>query len=565
MKPNSKSPDTTPSDEMSLLRKAEETLRAHLVQSGAFLSHEEAIALVHELQVHQIELELQNEELLQTRREAEALRDQYIDLYDFAPVGYVTLDVAGNIQEVNLTGSLLLQSNRQSLIGAQFRVFLHPDSMPLFTAFCDRVRCTGNSETCNLALLGPPGHQPWYAHLEGRAEPAGPIGDGRIRLAFSDVTESKKANDAVAESERHYQRLFETMLQGVVYQNADGRVVSMNPAAERILGKSPAEFMNRTSEETEHHTIHEDGTMFPGLEHPAMVALRTGHDLGNVVMGVYNPRELGYRWINIDAVPLFRPGEETSHQVYTIFDDITERKKAEETLKKYGEKLQTSNEELQRFAYVTSHDLQEPLRGIVSFSQLLDRKYRGRLDADADEYIGFITEGGKRMQTLIQDLLQLSQIETTARPLAPVDTHRIVTDALRGMATLIREADATMTVGDLPLVMADATQLRQVFTNLIGNALKYRRPDIPPAIRISAKRVGKCWRFAVEDNGIGIAPEYFDRIFVIFQRLHTKNEYEGTGIGLAIVKKIVERHGGRARVESVPGEGSTFFFTLPAV
>ena len=565
MKQDGESPETAPSDANSLRRQAEETLRAQPARSGAVLSHEEAIALVHELQVHQIELEMQNEELVQTREGAEALRDQYIDLYDFAPVGYITLDVAGIIREVNLTGSLLLSMNRQSLIGERFGAFLHPDSIPLFTQFCDRVRRTGTTETCDLQLLGPAPDRAWYAHLEGRAEPAGPNGDGRIRLAFSDVTGRERANKALVESEQHFQSLFQTMLQGVVYQNADGRVASMNPAAERILGKSQAEFTNLTSEDTEHHTIREDGTTFPGLEHPAMVALRTGQELENVVMGIFNPREQGYRWISIDAVPLFRPGEETPYQVYTIFDDITERRKAEEALRRYGERLQASNEEQQLFAYVASHDLQEPLRNIVSFSQLLDQRYRGRLDANADEYIRFIIEGVKRMQMLIQDLLQLSRVETSARPLAPADTQGVVADALGSMKTLIHEAGAIVTAEDLPPVMADATQLEQVFSNLIGNALKYRRPGVPPVIRISAERTGKCWRFAVEDNGIGIAPEFFDRIFVIFQRLHTRDEYEGTGIGLAIVKKIVERHGGRIRIESTPGEGSTFFFTLPAV
>jgi PAS domain S-box-containing protein len=566
MKPDGeKSLNPTSSDVISLRQQAEEALKTQPALSDAVLSHEEAIVLVHELQVHQIELEMQNEELAQTREEAEALRDQYIDLYDFAPVGYVTLDPTGIIREVNLTGSLLLSMNRQSLIGARFGEFLHLDSRLHFTAFCELVRRTGITETCDLKLQGPTGDRVWYAHLDGRVKLGGPSGDSRIRLAFSDVTESRRANEAAAESELHFRRLFETMLQGVVYQNADGRIVSMNPAAERILGKSPAEFINQTSEDTDHHTIREDGTKFPGLEHPAMVALRTGQDVKDVVMGVFNPREQGYRWISIDAVPLFRPGEKRPYQVYTIFDDITERRKAEEVLREYGEKVQASNEELQRFAYVASHDLQEPLRSIVSFSQLLNRRYQGRLDADADEYLGFITAGGQRMQLLIQDLLQLSQVQTTARPLEQVDMYRVVANTLQVMERQIREANATMTIGDLPPIMADATQLEQVFTNLIGNALKYRRPDLTPSIRISAERMGKCWRFAVADNGIGIAPEFFDRIFVVFQRLHTKDEFEGTGIGLAIVKKIVERHGGRVSVTSVPGEGSTFFFTLPAV
>ncbi|ACL17738.1 sensor histidine kinase [Methanosphaerula palustris] len=566
MKPDrEKSLNPTPSDTNRLRQHAEEALKTQPTLSDAVLSHEKAIALVHELQVHQIELEMQNEELAQTREEAETLRDQYIDLYDFAPVGYVTLDPAGIIQEVNLTGSLLLSMNRGALIGARFGAFLHLDSRLPFTAFCERVRRTGITETCDLKMQGPAGDRVWYAHLDGRVKQAGPNSDGRIRLAFSDVTENRRANEAAAESELRFRRLFETMLQGVVYQNADGRIISMNPAAERILGKSPAEFINQTSEDTEHHTIREDGTKFLGLEHPAMVALRTGEDIKDVVMGVFNPREQGYRWISIDAVPLFHPSEKRPYQVYTIFDDITERRKAEEVLREYGEKVQASNEELQQFAYVTSHDLQEPLRNIVSFSQLLNRRYQGRLDADADEYLGFIIEGGQRMQLLIKDLLQFSQVQTTARPLEQVDMHGVVADVLRMMERQIREANATVTMGDLPAIMADASQLEQVFTNLIGNALKYRRHDLPPAIQISAERMRKCWRFAVADNGIGIAPEFFDRIFVVFQRLHTIEEFEGTGIGLAIVKKIVERHGGRVSVTSVPGEGSTFFFTLPAV
>jgi PAS domain S-box-containing protein len=264
--------------------------------------------------------------------------------------------------------------------------------------------------------------------------------------------------------------------------------------------------------------------------------------------------------LSSSPVDLSRPHEDV---VFNALD-ITRLRESERALESYMDDLQRSNEELQRFAYVASHDLQEPLRSIVSFSQLLERRYRGKLDEDADDYIGFIVEGGNRMQRLIEDLLQLSRVETKGRPLAPTDTGEVVADALRLMDASIREAGSTVAVGEMPTVMADAAQLAQVFQNLLGNALKYRRPDVPPEIRITAERAGAFWRFAVQDNGIGIEAEYFDRIFVIFQRLHTREEYEGTGIGLAVVRKIVERHGGRVGVESIPGEGSTFSFTLPA-
>ncbi len=265
----------------------------------------------------------------------------------------------------------------------------------------------------------------------------------------------------------------------------------------------------------------------------------------------------GWRWVRAISTSAKRNAAGRAVMLAGFLFDIDERKKAEAALRR-------SNEELQRFAYMASHDLQEPLRSLVSFSQLLERRYRGRLDSDADEYIAFIVEGGNRMQRLIEDLLRVSRVETTAKPLEPTNSTAVVADVERAMETSLREAGATLEAGDLPMVRADAAQLEQVFMNLIGNAIKYRHPDRPPAIRIAARRVGPMVQFAVQDNGIGIEPEYHDLIFEMFRRLHTHDEYEGTGIGLAVVLKIVERLGGKVWVESTPGEGSTFIFTLPA-
>ncbi len=257
-------------------------------------------------------------------------------------------------------------------------------------------------------------------------------------------------------------------------------------------------------------------------------------------------------------------GPDGPGRVLGVVIDVTDRRRAETALARYAANLRASNEELQRFAYVASHNLQEPLRSIVSFSQLLERRYRGQLDADAEDYIRFIVDGGNRMQALIRDLLLFSRIETKARKPVPTDAGAAVRSALRTLEGSVCEGGNTVVVGPLPTVMADPAQLEQVFTNLIGNAIKYRRPDAPIEIGISARSADGMWEFAIRDNGIGIEREYFDRIFEMFRRLHTHDKYDGTGIGLAIVRKIVERHGGAVRVESTPGAGSTFFFTLPA-
>jgi signal transduction histidine kinase len=252
------------------------------------------------------------------------------------------------------------------------------------------------------------------------------------------------------------------------------------------------------------------------------------------------------------------------------FNQMTERRQqAEEKLKEYSEQLEEtvedlerSNIELEQFAYVASHDLQEPLRMVSSYMQLLEKRYRGRLDDDADEFIAFAVDGAKRLQTLIKDLLAFSRVKSRGRSFDSTDSQWIIERVLTNLGELIKENNATVTHDRLPTVMADDVQLEQVFQNLLGNAIKFHS-EVPPEIHIGAERMDGEWKFSVRDNGIGIEPEYREKIFVIFKRLHGGEEYPGTGIGLAISKRIIERHGGRIWVETTPGGGSTFFFTLP--
>jgi PAS domain S-box-containing protein len=249
--------------------------------------------------------------------------------------------------------------------------------------------------------------------------------------------------------------------------------------------------------------------------------------------------------------------------------DITERKTAEaalqaahEDLERKARELARSNAELEQFAYVASHDLQEPLRMISSYTQLLERRYAGKLDDDAREFMQFIVGGAARMKQLIEDLLAYSRVGTRTRPLQVLSMQGVFDRAVSNLRAAIEASGAVVTAGDLPSVLGDEVQLVQLLQNLVGNAIKFRG-DQPPRIHVDAVESDADWHFRVRDNGIGIEPAYFDRIFMVFQRLHTRDEYDGTGIGLAICNKVVDRHGGRLWVESTPGAGSTFLFTLP--
>ena len=282
-------------------------------------------------------------------------------------------------------------------------------------------------------------------------------------------------------------------------------------------------------------------------------------------------------------VPEFGDGESVE-SVITIARDITKLRKAEESARQLAEDLKRSNEELEQFAYIASHDLQEPLRAVASFTQMLAKRYRGQLDSKADTYIEFIIDGATRMQQMIQDLLSYSRVGRTELKLQSVDCNLLLERVKKDLQISIRETQAVITADSLPTITADANQLGNLLQNLINNSLKYRSETFPK-IHISAKKnklevqlenltqpsipgqtkIQEEWLFSIQDNGIGIKPQYAERIFGIFQRLHTSDEYPGTGLGLAICRKILERHEGRIWVESNPNQGSTFFFTIPVI
>ncbi|HVG45935.1 MAG TPA: ATP-binding protein [Longimicrobium sp.] len=314
---------------------------------------------------------------------------------------------------------------------------------------------------------------------------------------------------------------------------------------------------------TEGHFLHELGNgewripaLAPLLEEvaagsPAVEGFEVTHDF----------EHLGRRTMLLNARRIDE-GDGEAGGVLVSIEDVTERRRAEAERDALIAELTRSNEELERFAYVASHDLQEPLRMVSSYTQLLARRYQGKLDEKADRYIRYAVDGATRMQALINALLAYSRVGRAPRS-GPVDAGEALAEALGRLELAVSGAGATVAAGPLPRVVAEATELSQVFQNLVSNALKFRR-DEAPRVRVSAARSGSEWVISVADNGMGIEPGYFERVFVVFQRLHPAAAYAGTGIGLAICKKIVERHGGRIWVDSAPGNGSTFHFSLPA-
>jgi PAS domain S-box-containing protein len=455
--------------------------------------------------------------------------------------------------------------------------FYAPSSRPIIERAFQRAIDYGEPYDLELELITAKGNKRWV-HTIGKAHRE----DGKtIRVAgtFQDITERKqvedelqkhrlhlkelveqrtaelvKANETIKASEMRFRVIFERSTIGKALTTPDGRLLEINRAFAAMLGYTIEEMEQLNFAEV---TYADD---LP-KSRESVRTLLANECTSYRMEQRYVRKDGGIIWTDVGTT-LLRDAGGTPLYFITSIVDITERKRAEEKLGGAMTDLERSNRELEQFAYVASHDLQEPLRKVASFTQLLAERYADKLDEDARQFIGYAVDGAHRMQGLINDLLAYSRVGTRGSEFAPVDGEVAFETAVGNLQMAILETGAEVTHGRLPTILGDGTQLVQLFQNLIGNAIKFHG-KAPPRVHVAAARQEKEWVFQVSDNGIGIAPEYFNRLFVIFQRLHSRAEYPGTGIGLAISKRVVERHGGRIWVESEPGNGSTFFFTIP--
>ncbi|GAB6053188.1 hypothetical protein JCM17960_20080 [Magnetospira thiophila] len=498
---------------------------------------------MHELQVHQIELELQSEELLEAHLALEAARDHFSDLYDLAPVGYLTLDRLGLIREANLTIAGWLETPRQKLIGRQLARMVAEKDRDTIYLHLKRLVETREPQSCEVALILPDPY-PRIVQLDSRSERTA-TDDLRVRTTLTDISHLRTVE------------LRATLLGNVIEKSSEAIMITDSATVIKCVNDAFTRITGYTAEEVigEMPRILSSGRQDKAFYKSMWADLnRTGYWQGEI----FNRRRNGDIYPEFMTITAIKNDDGHVDHYVAIFSDISRIRQREE-------KLRAINAELEEFAYVTSHDLREPLRMISSYMGLIQRHYGQDFDDREREYFAFVQDGAKRMDALIRDVLTYSRIGRHENAFTSVDIHSLMSRVIDSLGPFIAEAGAEIIVHpDLPHPLAEENEIERVFTNLLENALKYRRPDQAPRIAVGGRVEGGRALFTISDNGIGIEPQYQERIFRMFQRLHEREAYGGgTGIGLAVCQKVIDSHGGRIWVQSKPGEGSTFSFTLP--
>jgi PAS domain S-box-containing protein len=552
---NTELEDTAPSSSsgQALRRRAEEIFlekTAALPENLEALSPKEIRWTLHELRVHQIELEMQNEELRRAQAELDAVRAQYFDLYDLAPVGYLVLSEQGLILEANLTAATLLGEARGALVKQPISRFILPEDRDIYYRHRKQLFETSEPQECELRMVNKDGTTFW-AWLEATvAQDA----DGAFvcRVMLSDITERKRGEEALRESEERYRTLIENVGEGIGFVNPEEQFAFANAAAEDIFDVPPSGLLG--------HSLYE----FARPEQFGMIREQTDRRRAGEksVYEIEISRPNGEkRNLLITAVPQF-DSQGQFVGAFGVFRDITERKRAEEAVRRKAKELQEKNDELNRFTYAVSHDLRSPLVTIRTFQGQLEQDLRSQDAARIEMDLGYIRNAADKMSRLLDELLRLSRVGRITNPSEEASLQAIIKEALDLVAGRITGRGVKVQVTEEPVVLTgDRTRLVEVFMNLVDNAAKFMGDQPAPRVEIGVEQVGEELALFVRDNGIGIDPRLQPMLFGLFHKLDPGSE--GTGIGLALVRRIVEVHGGRIWVESEgPGKGTTFRFTL---
>ena len=539
-----------------LRQRAEDALRGKMVDLGG-LPSEDIQSLLHELQVHQADLSLQNEELRRAQLELEGSRDQYSDLYNFAPAGYCTLSRKDRILEANQTLADLLCVDLNQLVNRRLSQFVDRDDQDEYYLHRQRAFEDHHRQVSEIRMEKQNGEK-----MSVRLESVIAHGDkSRIRIMLSDITERKRMEDALHTSEERLQLAADAAKIGIWDWDLSRDERVWNDRCKAIFGLPGAAAVSYPEVMD---TIHpEDRAKKEQLTLETLAAQKYSEIEYRVIWpdgSLHWVLEIGKAYAGADGKPERMAG---------ILMDITRQKQAEGKLTENGAELLRLNQELQDFTLIAAHDLQEPLRKIQAFGDRLMKSTGSRLNENEQDYLERMQNAAKRMQTMIDGLLSITRVITRAQPYALVDLSQITAEVLSDLEIHIEQSGGTIEVSDLGVIEADPVQMRQLLQNLIGNALKFTKPGSPPLIKLYAKTIAEGAPAAplveiyMEDNGIGFDMGLAGRLFEPFQRLVGRSEFEGTGIGLAVCRKIAERHGGRIRVESRLGQGSTFIVTLP--
>ena len=531
--------------------------------------------IIHELRVHQIELEIQNEELRESQIKLEDSQRKYFDLYNFAPDGYFTLNKDGIILDVNLAGASLLGTERQNLYKTTFIKYISPEYRNLFHQYLLKFdKSCNDKHTMEIKLINSD-KSSFYAHMGAIS-----IQDHNglfkeFRVSITDITELKYAEEALKDSEERYREIFiNNPAVMILVDTSNGNIIDANPAASKFYGYSLDELVKMKIEDinVSDNVLKEMKTADSNQKNRLILKHRLSN--GNIR--------------NVDVQSGFI-GHEDENVLCSIIHDITQQKKAEDVLidrneniremldieindhktteillEELTDNLEISNRAIEQFAYISSHDLREPLRMITSFLQLLKKRYDNDLDEDAHDFINYAVEGAKRLDMMLNDLLEFSKIGTQDSQFEYLHSEKLVEQAISNLKILLQDNNAEVTYDSLPIIYANEYQMIQLFQNLIGNGIKFRG-NKNPKVHISVKTEESEYIFAIEDNGIGIEKQHLERIFTIFKRLNKRQQYDGSGIGLAISQRIVQEHDGKIWATSNPGGGSTFYFTIPIV